>query len=160
MDAEKTARKDKRAEARRISEAMRDLLNIYRARFEYEFGKSGVSLPQLRMLKAVQHGAERSAASLARECHVTPQTLHTMLARAAREGWIARGSSGSNHRIVTATLTTAGEALLQQGSALKEATEAEMWADVPLKAVRQTRKTLEAGLQKLMAAPRKPDLPA
>ncbi|MBE7158052.1 MAG: MarR family transcriptional regulator, partial [Rhodospirillales bacterium] len=83
MDAEK---KDKRVEARRISEAMRDLLTVFRNRFEEEFRASGVTLAQLRLLKAVQRQKERSAASIARECHVTPQTLHTMLSRAVREG--------------------------------------------------------------------------
>ena len=124
MDAEKKQRK---TEARRISEAMRDLMNVFRTRFEEEFRASGVTLAQLRLLKAVQQQDKRSAASIARECHVAPQTLHTMLARAVREG----------------------EALLAQGMRLREQAEAEMWRDVPAKAVRQARRTLEAGLANL-----------
>lgn len=137
------------AEGRRISELMRDLMNVLRARFEDEFRDTGVTLPQLRLLKAVQQQTERSAASIARECHVTPQTLHTMLARAVREGWITRGSSDRNHRFVTASLTPQGAALLQRGSTLREQVEAEMWQTVPIESLRHTRETLETGLTNL-----------
>ena len=146
MDSESEAKK---AEARRISEGIRDLLNAFRVRFEEEFRSTGVTLAQLRLLKAVDQHSEGSAASLARDCHVTPQTLHPMLTRAAREGWITRGNSDRNQRFVTAALTPQGRALLQQGNALKERTEAELWRGVPLSAVRAMRQTLEVGLRNL-----------
>lgn len=147
------------AEARRVSELMRDLINVMRARFEDEFRDTGVTLPQLRLLKAVQgqEQGERSAAAIARECHVTPQTLHTMLARAVREGWITRGSSDRNHRYVTASLTPQGEALLQRGVALKEEAESKMWRDVSLESLRNTRGTLEVGLANLLRQTSSPD---
>ena len=155
MDAEKQSDR-KVAEARRVSELMRDLIHVLRARFEDEFRDAGVTLAQLRLLKAVGQQSERSAASLARECHVTPQTLHTMLARAVREGWIVRGSSDRNHRFVTASLTPQGQALLQRGSVLREQTEAQMWEGTPAKVIRQTRRTLEAALANLDRKPSPP----
>lgn len=130
---------------------MRDLMNVFRARFEEEFRETGITLAQLRLLKAVQQPAERSAASIARECSVTPQTLHTMLTRAVREGWITRGSTERNGRFVTANLTPEGRKLLLQGVALREKTEAEMWQGIARKEIRQARKTLEAGLANLAA---------
>ncbi len=137
------------SDARRISELMRDLMNVFRARFEDEFRSAGVTLAQLRLLKAVEQQHDGSAASLARFCHVTPQTLHAMLTRAAREGWITRGNSDRNHRFVTAALTPEGKALLQHGIELKERTEAELWRGVPPEAVHAVRQTLELGLRNL-----------
>ncbi len=156
MDAE-SENGTKVADARRISELMRDLMNVFRARFEDEFRTAGVTLAQLRLLKAVEQQHDGSAASLARFCHVTPQTLHTMLARAVREGWITRGNSDRNHRFVTATLTPEGKALLQHGIELKERTEAELWRGVPPDAVHAVRQALEAGLRNLQGGPN--DLP-
>lgn len=148
---------EKKAEARRCSEAMRDLLNAFRVQFEDGLRGSGVTLAQLRLLKAVEQHTEGSAASIARLCHVTPQTLHTMLSRAAREGWIVRGSSDRNHRFVTASLTAEGRAVLAQGIELKERIEADLWRDVPLEAMRALRQTLESGLRNLGSPTREPE---
>ncbi len=155
MDSE-SAGTTKGADARRISELLRDLMNVFRARFEEEFRDTGVTLAQLRLLKAVQAQTERSAASIARDCHVTPQTLHTMLTRAVREGWITRGNSDRNHRFVTVALTPAGKALLQHGIELKERTESELWRGVSAEAVHAARRTLEAGLRNLEAKANEP----
>ena len=139
----------KKAEARRCTEAMRDLFQSFRARFEEELRDTGVTLPQLRMLKMVEGQQGTSAAAIARACHVTPQTLHTMLARAAREGWIVRGSTESNHRFVTASLTPSGQAILQIGMQLRERLEAELWRDASLNDIVAVRNALESGLANL-----------
>jgi MarR family transcriptional regulator, organic hydroperoxide resistance regulator len=149
MDSDDDA---KQVEARRCSEVLRDLLATFRARFEDDWRETGVTLAQLRLLKAVEQQPEGSAASIARLCHVTPQTLQDMLARAVREGWITRGISERNHRFVTAALTPEGRALLQRGIALKERIEAEVWGETSLPQLRQVRKTLEAGLSRLAGA--------
>ncbi len=144
-----SADSEKKAEARRCTEAMRDLFLNFRARFEEELRDTGVTLPQLRMLKMVEGQQGTSAAAIARACHVTPQTLHTMLARAGREGWIVRGSTDRNHRFVTASLTPSGQAILQIGMALRERLEAELWKGVSLHEVAAVRKALEFGLANL-----------
>ncbi|HLI77694.1 MAG TPA: MarR family transcriptional regulator [Acidobacteriaceae bacterium] len=136
---------------------MRDLFLTFRARFEEELRGTGVTLPQLRMLKMVEGQQGVSAAAIARSCHVTPQTLHAMLARAAREGWIVRGSSDRNHRFVTASLTPQGQAIIQIGTQLRERMEAELWRGMPLASIQAVREALEAGLRNLQRAPREPD---
>ena len=90
------------------------------------------------------------AAAIARACHVTPQTLHTMLTRAAREGWITRGSSDRNHRFVTASLTAQGHAILQIGTELRERMEAELWEGASIESIRVVRTALETGLANLL----------
>lgn len=146
----KAARITRKLEARRCTEAIRDLLLGYRDRMEDELRGIGVTLPQLRMLKAIDQQKEQvSAATIARLCHITPQTLQTMLARATREGWITRGSSENNGRFVTAALTPRGQAILRQGIATAERTEQEIWRGVTLDSMQSLRKTLESGLANL-----------
>ena len=137
------------AEARRCTEAIRDLLLGYKSRMEEDLRASGVTLPQLRMLKAVgQHGAV-SAATIARVCHVTPQTLQSILTRATREGWIVRGTSETNNRFVTASLTPRGEAILRYGLEIAARIEEQIWRGIPLSTMEQLRATLESGLMNL-----------
>ena len=151
---------EKRSEARRCTEAMRNLFQGFRARFEEELRGTGVTLPQLRMLKAIEGQTEGSAAAIARVCHITPQTLQAMLTRAAREGWIVRGSSDRNHRFVTAALTPQGAAIVQQGTELRERIEAELWGDVPVASIKSVRELLELGLTNLQRASAEPNPPA
>lgn len=141
--------KSRQVEARRCTETLRDLLIGYKARMEEDLRSVGVSLPQLRMLKAIEEQGDVSAATIARSCHVTPQTLQTMLTRATREGWIVRGSSEKNSRIVTASLTESGRAIVQHGMELAGRIEEEIWRGVPLASMQAMRATLEAGLANL-----------
>ena len=143
---------EKKLEARRCSEVMRDLVYALRGRFEEGLRGTGVTLAQLRLLKAVEQQSDASAASIARQCQVTPQTLHTMLSRAAREGWIVRGSSEQNHRFVTAALTPEGSAILERGGKLREELEDELWQGTSLERLREVREALEGGLGNLRRA--------
>lgn len=141
--------KGRQAEARRCTEAFRDLLLGYKARLEDKLHGTGITLPQLRMLKAVDTEAETSAAAIARRCHVTPQTLQSILARATREGWIVRGSSERNGRFVTAALTPKGRKILEQAMEAAAEVEAEIWQGVPLATLQAMRETVESGLGNL-----------
>ena len=157
MDDPQTARQK---ETRRCTEAMRDLFLVFRAFFEEELRGSGVTLPQLRMLKTIGEQTEVSAAAIARLCSITPQTLHAMLARAVREGWIVRGTSDRNHRFVTAALTPEGEAIVQNGMRLRERMEAELWRDISLPELKVFRETLEHGLSRLRSQRAEPAEPS
>lgn len=147
----------RQVETRRCTEAMRALFLSFRAFFEEELRGTGVTLPQLRMLKTIGEQDQASAAAIARTCGVTPQTLHAMLTRAVREGWIVRGTSDRNHRFVTASLTPRGESIVQSGTQLRERMEAELWRDVPIPTLTVVRKTLESGLLSLESHSREPN---
>ena len=142
-------RNTRKTEARRCTEAIRDLLLGYKAKLEEAMRPAGITLPQLRMLRAIAQEDEVSAASIARLCHVTPQTLQSIMTRAAREGWIIRGSSKRNGRIVTASLTSRGQAILQHGLETAERIEEEIWRGIPLATMQAMRSTLESGLVNL-----------
>lgn len=156
----KSPQSSRQEEARRCTEVMRDLFQAFRARFEEELRGTGITLPQLRMLKTIGEQTEVSAAAIARMCQVTPQTLHAMLSRAVREGWIVRGTSDRNHRFVTATLTSEGTGIVQRGMELRERMETEMWSDVPMAALTEFREMLEHGLTNLRSHGAEPDGPA
>lgn len=146
MDAKKMTRQ---SEMQLFTETLREFLHVCRGRFETDLHGKGFTLAQLRLLKAVADQEESSAASIARKCQVTPQTMQAMLARAEREGWIVRGSSKKNQRFVTARLTTAGRAILKKGNILKARLEAELWDGVSASSIRAARETLQSGIRNL-----------
>ena len=142
-------RNSRQTESRRCTEAFRDLLQGYKARFEDVLRSTGVTLAQMRMLKVIARQEDASAAAIARSCQITPQTLQSMLARATREGWILRGNSQRNARIVTATLTPRGQAILGEGQKLAEQIEAHIWQGVSLADMQTMREIVERGLANL-----------
>lgn len=150
----------KAAIAREMTHAVRDLLLAYKSVLEDTVRPQGLTLPQLRMLNAVAEKNEVSAAEIARLCHVTPQTLQAILTRAVREGWIVRGTSRKNQRILTASLTPMGEAMLKIGQNSLAAIEARMWADMPRKNLEKVIEVLKQGTAALQSSsaehPRKP----
>jgi DNA-binding MarR family transcriptional regulator len=141
----------KAIEARSCSTNMRQLMNAYRSLLEDSLRADGLTLPQLRLLKAVQQQTDVSAAALARTCMVTPQTLQVMLRRAVQAKWVVRGKSKKNERFVTATLTPLGEGLLQSGMAMAARIEERLWRDVGLSDLKRLNEMLKAGIAGLEA---------
>jgi DNA-binding MarR family transcriptional regulator len=139
----------KAATARECSEKMRHLITGFRGRVEDELRANGLTLPQLRLLKAVKHQEDGSAAALARTCNVTPQTLQAVLARAVHAKWIVRGKSAKNERFVTTTLTPLGESVLGQGMKVVIRIEERIWRGVGLSDLKQLNETLRAGIAAL-----------
>jgi DNA-binding MarR family transcriptional regulator len=137
----------KAAAAQRLTYAMRDLLIAYKAALEESMRPYGLTLPQLRLLHAVAEREDVSSATIARECHVTPQTLQAMMTRAVREGWILRERSESNQRILTASLTPKGRRLLDRGEQFARRIEEQMWKDVSSKTLRAAAEMLELGTE-------------
>jgi DNA-binding MarR family transcriptional regulator len=137
----------KAAAAQRLTYAMRDLLIAYKGALEESLRPYGLTLPQLRLLHAVAEREDVSSATIARECHVTPQTLQAMMKRAMREGWILRERSESNQRILTASLTPRGRRLLDRGERFARRIEEQIWKDVPSKTL-----SAVAGLLELRSA--------
>lgn len=135
------------AAGRRLRYAMRDLVIGYKAALEDSLRPYGLTLPQLRLLHAVAEREDVSSATIARECHVTPQTLQAMMTRAVREGWILRERSESNQRILTASLTSKGRRLLDRGEQFVRRIEEQMWKDVSPKTLNAVAEMLELGTE-------------
>jgi DNA-binding MarR family transcriptional regulator len=152
MSKHKASKEERKAvEARTCTLLMRRLTVGYRSLLEDMLRGEGLTLPQLRLLKAVNQQADVSAAALARTCVVTPQTLQAVLARAVQAKWIVRGKSEKNERFVTATLTPLGESVLQMGMAMAARIEERVWKDVGLSELKGLNETLQAGIANLEA---------
>lgn len=142
----------KAAAIRRTTLGVREYLNGYRALLEDALREEGLTLPQLRMLKAVaDQSTEVSSAAIARFCQITPQTLQIMLERAVREGWVTRGTSARNHRIITVSLTPKGDALRERGLAVAADLEQMLWAGVSRESIEGMNQILDRGLANLHA---------
>ena len=128
---------------------MRHLLLGYRSLMEDGLREAGLTLPQLRLLRAVEQKTGVSAAALARMCHVTPQTMQAVLTRAVRERWIVRGRSDRNERIVTASLTRQGRSVLERGMRMAARIEEELWRGIPVADLKRLNALLEAGVANL-----------
>jgi len=137
------------SEERRCSQNLGRMVKGYRALLEDSLRAEGLTLPQLRLLKAIDEQAGASAAALARTCYVTPQTMQSILTRAERAQWIVRGRSLGNNRIVTAALTPLGKAVLERGSQMSARIEEILWCGVDLATLHQLNRTLEAGIANL-----------
>ncbi len=135
--------------ARETTRAVRELLMGFRVLLEDQLREEGLTLPQLRLLKVVAEQSEVSAATIARLCQITPQTLQAMLERAVREGWITRSVPRSNHRILTAQLTDKGRHLLARGEAQAAAIESTIWRGVSARALQNVNSELSRGLNNL-----------
>lgn len=143
--------------ARQCTQSLRELVVGYRSLLEDFLRGEGLTLPQLRLLKAIQEHGNVSGATIARTCSVTPQTLQAMLTRAERERWITRGILESNHRILTASLTKKGEEVLARGLAAAAQIEEKTWTGVSADTLHQFNATLEHALANLRSELAKDD---
>jgi len=158
MDSEsvrKSAGKARAPETRRARETrrgvtlMRRVLLGFKARLDDELRDRHVTSAQLRFLHEVQQRPGGSNAQIARACYMTPQSAQAMLVRAVEQGWVVRGKSAENGKLVTVRLTSAGERLLAYADVVLAELEAEVWQGVSLTELRGMNATLERGLRNL-----------
>src|ERR1700679_1184241 len=126
MDSGKANRRA--AETRRSATLMRRVLVGFKSRLDDELRGKNVTTAQLRFLHEVKERPGSSNAQMARACYVTPQSAQAMLVRAVERGWVVRGKSSENDKLVTVKLTQAGERLLAYADGVLAHLEAEVWA--------------------------------
>lgn len=133
-------------ETRRAGATMKHLLLAMRARVDERLRGHGVTSAQLKFLHELRLKPGVSGARLARECMVTPQTAQAMLVRSVKAGWVVRGADKENGRLVTATLTPAGEKLLEYAEQVVREFEAEVWAGISAEEVSAVNAILDRAL--------------
>ncbi|MEV4296238.1 MarR family winged helix-turn-helix transcriptional regulator [Microbispora rosea] len=74
----------------------------------------GLTVPQYATLLLLSTSDGMSAAQLARECMVTPQTMATVLANLERAGLIERRTSALHQKVLVNTLTARGRTLVHK----------------------------------------------
>ena len=126
---------------------MKRVLITFRGRLDEHLRPYGVTTAQMQMLHAIRLEPGGSGATLARVCHVTPQTAQGLLTRAVKQGWIRRGKDARNDRLVTAALTPAGRRLLRTAERIAQHAEAEMWAGIAPTEIAALNRILERCLE-------------
>jgi MarR family transcriptional regulator, organic hydroperoxide resistance regulator len=90
----------------------------------------GVTTAQLVMLKAVRNSPGSSGAQLARECYVTPQSAQALIKQLEDGGFIVRDKDRVNGRIVKASITPAGERLLDTAEKTALELQESLWVGI------------------------------
>jgi DNA-binding MarR family transcriptional regulator len=134
---------------RRVARQMKRLMMHFRTQIDEELRPYGVTKAQIALLWAIRNAPGSSGAHLSRLCEVTPQTAQALIQRAEESGWIVRGKDSVNDRIVTASLTAAGEEVLVTADRVVRSIEAKLWDGVPASAIEGLSVVLEQCLQNI-----------
>jgi DNA-binding MarR family transcriptional regulator len=145
----KRAHEESNPDRRRAAKLMKRIVMHFQASVDEELRPYGATIAQVRLLWAIRNAPGSSGAHLSRECEVTPQTTQALLERAEESGWIVRGKDSVNERIVTASLTSAGEELLLLADRHVKALEARLWKGIPATAIDELIELLEKCLHNI-----------
>ncbi len=119
-----------RESRRHAAMLMKRILLQVRTAMDEELRPYGVTKAQIQLLWAIRNAPGSSGAQLSRLCDVTPQTAQELIQRAEEGGWIVRGKDSVNDRIVTASLTPAGEELLLAADGVVKGLEEKLWKGI------------------------------
>jgi MarR family transcriptional regulator, organic hydroperoxide resistance regulator len=134
---------------RQASKLVKRIFFQFRALMDEQLRPYGVTTAQIRLLSAIRTAPGSSGAQLARQCDVTPQSAQSLIEKAEESGWITRSKDRINERIVTASLTPAGEKLLKVAERLVRNLEAKAWKDLSPDALKRLVKVFERCLENL-----------
>ena len=134
---------------RQVARLMKRIMLHFRAEIDEELRPFGATKAQVQLLWAIRNAPGSSGAHLARSCEITPQTAQTLIQRAEEAGWIMRGKDSVNDRIVTASLTPAGDQLLVTADEIIRGIEARLWHGVSAAALANLSGVLEHCLENI-----------
>jgi DNA-binding MarR family transcriptional regulator len=147
MDSAGPSRRE--IETRRSATLMKRLLLGFKRMLDDELRPREVTSAQLRFLHELKERPGASGAQMARACYMTPQSAQALMAKAVAHGWVVRGKSAENDRLVTARLTPEGECLLEYADAVLARLEAEVWSGVKVAELRGMNDLMERALANL-----------
>jgi MarR family transcriptional regulator, organic hydroperoxide resistance regulator len=134
---------------RRATRLVKRIFIQFRMLMDERLRPCGATTAQIRLLLAIRSAPGSSGAELARQCEVTPQSAQALIQKAEESGWIIRGKDSMNERIVTASLTPAGEKLLRVAERSIRNLEAKAWKDVSPRALGNLIQVFERCLKNL-----------
>ena len=117
-------------QTRQAAQLMKRILIHFRGQMDELLRPQGVTIAQLQVLYAIRNAPGSSGAQLARDCYVTPQTVQALLKHLEDGGFIVRGKDKVNDRIVTASLTGAGERLMESAEKTALTIQERLWQGV------------------------------
>jgi DNA-binding MarR family transcriptional regulator len=134
---------------RRATRLVKRIFIEFRTLMDEKLRPHGATTAQIRLLLAIRSTPGSSGAQLARQCEITPQSAQALIQKAEESGWIIRGKDSMNERIVTASLTPAGEKLLKVAERSIRNLEAKAWKDVSPRTLGNLIKAFERCLKNL-----------
>ncbi len=115
---------------RLATQLMKRILLAFRARLDEDLKPHGMTTAQLQVLKALKSSPGSSGAQLARDCHMTPQSMQALIQKSEKDGWIERRKGEGNDRVLAASLTAAGEELMKTAEVAVKKIEKRLWRGV------------------------------
>lgn len=127
----KPLEKDERyQQSRQALRTIKRILVQFRGQMDEQLRPQGVTTAQMQVLFAVRGTPGSSGAQLARSCYITPQTTQMLLKHLEDGGFIVRGKDPVNNRIVTASITAAGERLAQSVEKTSQVLQEQLWSGI------------------------------
>ncbi|MBS1799069.1 MAG: MarR family transcriptional regulator [Acidobacteria bacterium] len=136
-------------ETRRAIQGMKRILLRFRAQMDEQLRPQRVTIAQMQVLFAIRSAPGSSGAQLARSCYITPQTTQALLKHLERGGFIVRGKHAINDRIVTASVTPAGERLVKSVEKEAAVLQEKIWKGISDRELMQINGLLERCLENL-----------
>lgn len=109
---------------------MKRILIQFRAHLDEQLRPQGLTTSQMQVLFAVRNSPGSSGAQIARSCYITPQTAQMLLKHLEQSGFIVRGKDPANDRILTASITAAGERLAQSVEKDSQGLQQRLWEGI------------------------------
>jgi DNA-binding MarR family transcriptional regulator len=126
-----------------------------RARLDRAVGAEGITTTEYVTLSVLRNRDGLSSAQLARWAFVTPQAMNLVISGLERRELVSRRPSASNRRVLEASVTRVGLAILDRCEASMDGIEADMLGDLSPPEVEALRAALAACAQSLESAPRR-----
>ncbi|MGH3433704.1 MAG: MarR family winged helix-turn-helix transcriptional regulator [Thermocrispum sp.] len=119
------------------------------ARKAHALREFDLTVAQYGALQLLSTSAGMSAAQLARDCLVTPQTMATVLGNLEAKGLIERHASELHQKVLVTTVTPAGRALAREANRAALAVERELAAEFSAEELAMLRALLERAAKTL-----------
>lgn len=123
-----------------------------RTQLEQELRNLNLTGIQYMVLSIVGSREGVSSAELSRCFFVTPQTMNEIVNGLQRRGLLKRKVSSENRRVLTATLTSEGQQILQDSDAIADRIEAKAFSGLPEADFKEMRRILSHLLSSLRDA--------
>jgi MarR family transcriptional regulator, organic hydroperoxide resistance regulator len=148
----KRKKQDGNQEARQTIQLMKRILIHMRGQMDELLRPYSVTTAQLQMLRVILTSPGSSGAQLARECYVTPQSAQALIKHLEDGGFIVRGKDPVNDRIITASITPAGERLLDTAEKTALQLQEKLWVGISNSEIEGLKDLLTKCLQNIEGA--------
>jgi DNA-binding MarR family transcriptional regulator len=118
---------------------------------DHELQALDLTPAQYTALAAIDSDPKLSNAELARQCHVTAQTMHRVVALLERDGMVARKAHPTHGRIQELSVTRKGRGALTKARKIVDKVESAFLSSASERDVKAATRVLRSGLASVTA---------